>query len=90
MTSKDDLKNKGIEVSNCLLDQSTFTVIGVLGGLAVFYKTRNKRHFFAAAGGGTISDVFVGYYGTCRPLIAEYLAVKADHESRNPIDTNPK
>mmetsp|Transcript_156 Transcript_156/g.190 ORF Transcript_156/g.190 Transcript_156/m.190 type:complete len:116 (+) Transcript_156:152-499(+) len=86
MTSKDDLTNRGRLVSNCLLEQSTYTIVGVLGGLAIFYKTRKMRHFAIAAGAGTFSDCFVGFYGNCRPLIAEYETAKTDYELRNAIE----
>lgn len=84
MLSKEEVSNKGILVSKCVLDHNNYTVVGVLSGIAIFYKTRIKRHFVIAITVGTAADMIMGYYGTCRPLRDDYQQSKAAYELIHP------
>ena len=81
--TKEDVATKGAAVTSCMLDTSMFTVLGVGTGLAICLRTKSKRHFVYATAIGTVSDLFVGYYGSCRPLREDYLKCKESFESEN-------
>lgn len=80
MYSKEEISKKGILVSQCMLDNSLYTVLGVCSGVAIFSKTRVKRHFVIAITAGTFADLFIGYHGTCRPLREDFELAKAEYE----------
>ena len=84
--TKNDIVAKGGAVTTCMLDTSMFTVLGVGTGLALFLRTKVVRHFVIATAVGTCTDLFVGYYGTCRPLREDYLKCKENFEKLHPTE----
>jgi hypothetical protein len=84
MHSKEEISKKGVLVSQCMLDNSLYTVLGVCSGVAIFSKTRIKRHFVIAITAGTFADLVIGYFGTCRPLREDFELAKAEYELVNP------
>ena len=78
--TKKEVSEKGILVSQCMLDNSLYTVLSVGIGLAVFMRTKSKRHFIYSISLGTFADLCVGFYGTCRPLREDFEAAKANYE----------
>lgn len=89
MTTKEEVSSKGILVSQCVLDNNVYTVLGVLSGIGIFYKTKSKRHFVIAITIGTAADVITGYYGTCRVLRDDYEQTKAAYELIHPPVKSP-
>lgn len=80
MHSKEEISKKGVLVSQCMLDNSLYTVLGVFAGVAIFSRTRIKRHFVIAITAGTFADLLIGYHGTCRPLREDFELAKAEYE----------
>ena len=87
--TKSDLVKKGQAVSSCMLDTSVFTVLGVGAGLIAFFRTRKKRHFVALATVGTFTDMFYGYYGSCRHLRNDYENCKVSYDRHYPEEKVP-
>lgn len=84
-----EIKDMGGNVAGCMLDNSALTVVGVFAGLGIFFRTKVKRHFLIAVTFGTVADLFVGYYGTCRPLREDYEACRAAYDLANPAAPSP-
>jgi hypothetical protein len=87
--TKKEVSEKGILVSKCMLDNSLYTVLSVGIGLAIFMRTKSKRHFIYSISLGTFTDLCVGFYGTCRPLREDFEAAKANYELINPPVKQP-
>lgn len=82
--TKREVTDKAILVSKCMLDNSLYTVLSVGIGLAVFMRTKSKRHFIYSISLGTFADLCIGFYGTCRPLREDFEAAKANYELVHP------
>jgi hypothetical protein len=80
----DDLKSKGMKVSECMLGNSVGTVVGVAVGTILGVRRKNLRPFVYAITMGTSADLFYGYAGNCRELIEDYEACKRT------MDAEPK
>jgi hypothetical protein len=78
---KEFVRQKGRLVSDCLLDQSMLTVVGLGMGLAIYMQTRKFPHFFVPVMLGTGGDIVVGYYG-CRPIIEDFKKAKRAADPR--------
>lgn len=80
VVTKEEVSSKGQLATSCMLDNSLYTVLSVGAGLAIFFRTKTKRHFVIAISVGTFADIVVGYYGTCKPQRLDYELAKADYE----------
>ena len=77
INESDDLKTKGMNLSNCMLEQSMGTVVGVAVGLAVGVTTKKVKPFILLSTAGTAADLGYGYFNACTELIDDYLLAKA-------------
>jgi hypothetical protein len=75
---KADLKAKGADLSNCMLEQSAGTVGGVLIGSFLGVRQKSLRPFVAAVTLGTAGDFGYGYYNACLQLRKDYAALKIE------------
>ena len=67
-----DLKLKGEAVSHCMLEQSMFTVLGVLSGVALGVRRKAIKPFVGLSLLGTTMDLGYGQIIACRDLIDDY------------------
>ena len=85
----EEVKAKGVAVSECMLSNSVCTIAGV--GIGMFFGIRRKslRPFVYAITLGSSGDLFYGYYGNCRESIADYNASKAIHAATQASSKTP-
>ncbi len=75
----DSLNKKGIVVSNCMLEQTMGTVVGVASGLAWGVTTKRIKPFILLSTAGTAADLLFGYTHACTDVIDDYFkATKAE------------
>ena len=72
----EEISAKGLQVSECMLANSTFTIIGVVVGTFFGLRRKHLRPFVYAITIGTFSDLFYGYTMNCRPMINDYNRAK--------------
>jgi len=77
VNASDSLETKGMNVSNCMLEQSMGTVVGVAAGLAWGVSTKRIKPFVLLSTAGTAADLAYGYGVACTDLIDDYMAAKA-------------
>lgn len=65
------LSAKGRAVSDCLLDSSMFTALGVLVGTGFGVRQRNLRPLVAYSMIGTLTDIMYGYRVKCHTVIED-------------------
>ena len=74
--TREDLKKKGIELSDCMLGSYWGTTAGL--ALGVFFALRKKsyRPFVAWVAVGSVAEYGYGYYNKCRVLREDFAASK--------------
>lgn len=75
---------QGSAVTDCILNNSWFTVGFVLVGTYVGVKRKSYRPLAAAAVAGSLCDALYGYYYSCRDLIVAYEASRAAAGGQRP------
>jgi len=73
---KEELAKKGRLVSECMLSNSIFTVIGVGIGCYFGLKRKHLRPFVYSISFGTLADMLYGYTNSCRAVIDDYESSK--------------
>ncbi len=70
--TKEQVREKGQLVSDCMLEQYGGTMVGVGVGLLLGIRRRTLRPFVVAITLGTVTDFAIGYFGPCKKLTDEY------------------
>jgi hypothetical protein len=76
------LKEKQIAVSNCMLEQTMGTVVGVGAGLAYGLSVKKLLPFVLITTAGSAADLAYGYYHACTDVIDDFNAAKKWEEGK--------
>lgn len=71
------ISDKGKLVSDCLLERSSFTILGVVIGTILGVRRRHLRPLVSFSLLGTGADLIYGYGIVCDPLIRDLKASRA-------------
>jgi hypothetical protein len=85
-----ELKEKGISVSNCMLEQTMGTVVGVAAGLAIGLRTKSVKPLILTSFLGSTADLGYGYYNACDAPIVEFLVLKRMRDEENRLKDENK
>jgi hypothetical protein len=72
MKARENLKEKGKQVSKCMLEQFYGTTLGVAVGLIFGVRQRNLRPFVVGVTFGTLGDFIYGYSTGCRTVFEDF------------------
>jgi len=81
----EEMKEKGMAVSNCMLEQTMGTVVGVAAGLAIGLRMKSVKPLILTSFMGSTADLGYGYYNACNAPIEEFLALKRMRDEKNRI-----
>lgn len=76
--TKQDLSDKAMQVSECMLGTYRCTIASVIVGTFLGLRRKHVRPFVYAITLGTLGDLLYGYTNVCRPLINDYERAKLE------------
>ena len=70
------------DVSNCMLDQTMGTVVGVAAGLAIGLRRKSVTPLILTTILGSTADLGFGYYNACSGVIEDFLIMKQARDDK--------
>jgi hypothetical protein len=83
-----DFKAYGEAMSNCMLEQTMGTVVGVAVGTALGLKTKSLKPLFVTGFIGSTADLGYGYFNACADMCQDYLVMKRARDKKGKADVN--